>query len=533
MADDTIQEELSQILRTFLSGDKFREVTTLLKKGNLELLLDKKYSDWLKSQSYVKSCDGQDDDAHDKEKIAAVIEKLVQCGEPTISDEGGWYKEEMMKYETKACATMKICQVLLSTLFKDDNQLETECRMTLDSSCRRFVMKKVSCCLVTLCAAHTESRPWTSTASKTSAHELLSLICTYCQCSSVCELLCGSVDAESGASAKDENFEDRQTMNRVFPLGLFRHVLDYLRPQLLKDTWKKFPLACHVLVWCTMQVKHPYIGEHFAKLMSPLLLLIDDYEMESKTLGFKCLKHVVDNMNSAELQWYGRADVLFEAAQRHVYTSDPSLVSVLHPCLLSILAVVEPSPTKPKFGRKTTKCDSVFQIILSSMEFESKIAMRRAYARHLRDFIEHMGITILRHFKRLLRVLVSYLEVSDYPDEETRLSILDSLNTTMLHAWPRIPNHSSTILKCLLKLLVNVTDSSAHLTTKAHEQLKFKTSECLLTLLRCCGKEVEDQLKELKGVGHKEVEDCAEKILKASGSEKTSLHVFLQENDVT
>ena len=82
------------------------------------------------------------------------------------------------------------------------------------------------------------------------------------------------------------------------------------------------------------------------------------------------------------------------------------------------------------FFWQTTKCDSVFQIILSSMEFESKIAMRRvschltvytctnlsflsrlqfnwlfsflfvqAYASHLNDFIEHMGITILRHFK--------------------------------------------------------------------------------------------------------------------------------------
>jgi len=281
-----------------------------------------------------------------------------------------------------------------------------------------------------------------------------------------------------------------------------------------------------------MQVKHPYIGEHFFKLMSPLLLLIDDYEMESKTLGFKCLKHVVDNMNSAELQWYGRADVLFEAAQRHVYTSDPFLVRVLHPCLLSILTVVEPSPQKSKFGRKTTKCDSVFQIILSSMEFESKIAVRRAYASHLKDFIEHMGITILRHFKRLLRVLVSFLEVSDYPDEETRLNILDSLNAAMLQAWPRIPNHSSTILKCLLKLLVDVTDSSAHLTTGAYQQLKSKTAECLLTLLRCCGKVVEDQLKELKGVGHKEVEACAENVLKANNRE-TGVPVSLQENEIT
>jgi len=271
-----------------------------------------------------------------------------------------------------------------------------------------------------------------------------------------------------------------------------------------------------------MQVKHPYVGDHFPKLMSPLLLLIDDYEFEKKVLGLKCLKHVVDNMNAAELQWYGRADVLFEAIQRHLYTSESSLIRALHPCLLSILKVVEPPPTKPKFGRKTTKCDSVFQIILTSMEFESKIAMRRACTSHLKDFIEHMGITILRHFKRLLRVVVSYLEVSDYPEEEARLAILDALNTAMLHAWPRIPHHSSTILKSLLRLLVDVTDAAPHLTIQAYQQLKVKISECLLVLLRCCGKEVEEQLKELtKGVGHREVEDCAANILKEYESDVT------------
>ena len=45
-------------------------------------------------------------------------------------------------------------------------------------------------------------------------------------------------------------------------------------------------------------------------------------------------------------------NAIYQAAQRHVYTSDPSLVRALHPCLLSILTVVEPSPQKSKFGRK-------------------------------------------------------------------------------------------------------------------------------------------------------------------------------------
>ena len=38
-----------------------------------------------------------------------------------------------MKYETQSSAVMLICQVLLSTLFYDDNQKETISGATLDS----------------------------------------------------------------------------------------------------------------------------------------------------------------------------------------------------------------------------------------------------------------------------------------------------------------------------------------------------------------------------------------------------------------
>ncbi|XP_027058311.1 TELO2-interacting protein 2-like [Pocillopora damicornis] len=529
MADGMIQ--VSQTLQTFLPENAFMEVITLLKKVNLKVLVERRYSDWLNGQGYSKSCENLDEKSQDREKIAAVIENLVQCAEPFIEDEGGWDKEEMLKHETQASAVLKICQLLLSSLLNRDNQLLAEKEFPVDAVFKKFILKKTCSCLVALCAVHMESHLWTSTASMALAHELVSLICTNCQCPSVQELLCGCVEVESVVF---NMVEESQSPNSLFPSGLFRHILDYLRPHLLKNNWKKFPLACHGLVWCTLQIKHPYVGEHFAKLMSPLLLLIDDYETENKTLGFKCLKHVIDNVNSAELQWYGRADVLFEASQRHIYSNDPSLMRSLHPCLLSILTVVEPSPKKAKFGRKTTKCDGLFQIILSSMEFESKIAVRKAYASHLKHFIEHMGITILRHFKRLLKVIVSYLEVSDYPEEGTRLAVLDALKVAMLQAWPRIPNHSSTILKSLLKLLVDATDSSAYIAVQAFELLNQKTAECLVVLLRCCGKQVEEQLKELQGVGHKEVEECVEKVLQETGcATNTSVQSAHQMYNVT
>lgn len=48
-----------------------------------------------------------------------------------------------------------------------------------------------------------------------------------------------------------------------------------------------------------------------------------------------------------------------------------------------------------------------------------------------------LGILIVRHLKRLERVILGYLEVSDGPEEKARLGILETLQCTIEHAWPR------------------------------------------------------------------------------------------------
>lgn len=52
-------------------------------------------------------------------------------------------------------------------------------------------------------------------------------------------------------------------------------------------------------------------------------------------------------------------------------------------------------------------------------------------------FTSRMGIVAVRHLKRLERVILGYLEVTDAPGEQTRLSILDVLEKTIKQAWPR------------------------------------------------------------------------------------------------
>lgn len=64
-----------------------------------------------------------------------------------------------------------------------------------------------------------------------------------------------------------------------------------------------------------------------------------------------------------------------------------------------------------------------------------------------------LGILVVRHLKRLQRVIVGYLEVCDGPEEEARLGILQTLRCTIEHAWPRCCSGGE---RSLRKLILNV-----------------------------------------------------------------------------
>ena len=52
-------------------------------------------------------------------------------------------------------------------------------------------------------------------------------------------------------------------------------------------------------------------------------------------------------------------------------------------------------------------------------------------------FVFRLGILTVRHLKRLERVIISYLEVYDGPEEEARLKILETLKLLLQYTWPR------------------------------------------------------------------------------------------------
>ncbi|XP_050972593.1 TELO2-interacting protein 2 [Labeo rohita] len=322
---------------------------------------------------------------------------------------------------------------------------------------------------------HLQEQPWTNAVSRKSARELLTLTVGLTDSRSVQELLSGKAD------------EDQK--------GFLGPVLDTLQPNLTKENWKRNQAVKHVFSWMLVQVGRPWLTEYLEKVFPTSLLISDDYRTENKVLGVHCLHHIVLNVPAADLRQFNRAQVLYHALFNHLHTSEAALIQVVLPCLLDLLSVLEKPPAHSGLPRKPNRFDDVLRHILTYMEMEHKLDLRRVYAKNLVLFIERMDIVIIRHLKRLERVIVGYLEVSDAPEEKARLSILDALQKTLQIAWPRMERRMGSLAQSLLRFLVDV--SSESLPTELKEQLITQASHCLLLLDHCSKGKLQILLREL------------------------------------
>ncbi|XP_067251420.1 TELO2-interacting protein 2 [Chanodichthys erythropterus] len=322
---------------------------------------------------------------------------------------------------------------------------------------------------------HLQEQPWTSAASRKRARELLTSAVELTGSRSVQELLSGKLD------------DDQK--------GVLGPVLDTLKPELTKESWKRNQAVKHVFSWVLVQVGRPWLTEYLEKVFPPSLLISDDYRTENKVLGVHCLHHIVLNVPAADLRQFNRAQVLYHAVFNHLYTSEATLIQVVLPCLIDLLSVLEKPPSCAVIPRKPNRFDDMLRHILIYMEMEHKLDLRRVYAKNLALLIERMGIVIIRHLKKLERVIVGYLEVSDAPEEECRLSILDALQKTIQIAWPCMEKRMDLLTQSLLRFLVDISSDS--LPTQLKEHLMTEASHCLLLLNHCLKGKLQTLLREV------------------------------------
>lgn len=339
---------------------------------------------------------------------------------------------------------------------------------------RKVLTGACSACVL-VCATYYGSYEWSNETCQKLSTDLLGIILQASSSPSIFRLLCGYSEVEE------------PPVDFIFQNGIFEDSFQLLKKRMNKLTWKKEPASRRVFWWLLHHMKHPFVGEHLNSLLPPALLFVDDYDPSNKLLGIKCLQHIVNEVDPTELRWYGRIEVIYQALEPLLYQQDDEVIKALLPCLLSILAISEKNHEGTKNApRRPNRYDKVFQTVLCNMEGEQKLALRREFAKSLPKFISVMKITVLRHMKRLLRVIFSYLEVSDGREEISRSNILEALKVTIVETWPRIPAHSVQLTKVLLTLLSEISSiDSFNITDAARGDLRVRVEECLRLLQHC------------------------------------------------
>ncbi|XP_061527269.1 TELO2-interacting protein 2 isoform X1 [Phycodurus eques] len=311
----------------------------------------------------------------------------------------------------------------------------------------RGVLMAVAPHVCAYAVTHTQEQPWTSRASREAARRLRASLLGAGSWRDCAHMLTGERAGANGAKAGAG--------------GILEAVLDVLRPRLTKEAWQRGDEVESAFAWTLFQVKRPSLAPHLPRLLGPALLISDHHEPKKCMLGVRCLHHIVVNTASSELRALKRADVMYEALVKLLYgTKNADVIQLVLRCLLDLLPVLESPPSSVPVGPspapgRARRRDDVLRLMLTHMEAEHEVALRRVYARALPAYLERMGVSACRHLRRLGRVVPAYLEVSDAPEEVTRIFALRALECILTAAWPRLARSVSVWLPCLLRLLAD------------------------------------------------------------------------------
>ncbi|XP_028314466.1 TELO2-interacting protein 2 isoform X2 [Gouania willdenowi] len=281
--------------------------------------------------------------------------------------------------------------------------------------------------------------------------------------------------------------------------GILGKVLDLLQPQLTRDTWWRCEATKKVFTWTLLQVTGPSLSPLLPRLLPPSLLFNDDYRAENCVMGVVCLHHIVLNMAAADLLHFNRAELIYQAVFKHLHNSESTVLQVVLPCLFDILLVLEPVPSSSALSssrRKPCRHDDVLHLLLTHMEVEPKVSLRRIYASALPYLITRMGVCVCRHLQRVLRVLLSYLQVRDGPEETNTLSMLRALQELCRVAWPRMQPRAQAFLRPLLILLIDVS-SNSELDVSVRRRLMEETLTAVRLLDVCSHGRIQSLLLQL------------------------------------
>jgi len=278
--------------------------------------------------------------------LNALANKLYECAVVgTLSREEDALSDSRFDFHSitiRACSVFRALTALLDILSTIGCAANCSTLKQI-SDIFNALLKYTSIKALLVSLEHQEQLPWTSTESIAEAKKLIGVICRVNNCMSFEALLNGNIDQPN-----------------LPYVGYLQTILSEILPKLSKSQWKLNPSIPYVFCYCLHSVGRTNLGDHLPTLLPPSLVFFDDHQELNRLLGLRCLQHIISTCSRTELQWFGRADVIYDSLQRAFYGCDKTLLDPLMDCLLAALNIVEVSPCQVSRVRNVGRHDHFF-----------------------------------------------------------------------------------------------------------------------------------------------------------------------------
>ncbi|BDA44453.1 Uncharacterized protein At2g39910 at C-terminar half [Coccomyxa sp. Obi] len=191
-------------------------------------------------------------------------------------------------------------------------------------------------------------------------------------------------------------------------------------------------VAAQQLAWCIRRVGYRGLGAVVGYALPVIMAAAEDASPAVQNQGFWALHHLATEALPADLLW--QKEALLKAARKCLVGCDelawPAAASAA--CALAVSL-----EGRDIFG---TGYEWVLGEMLTQGNSYAHVPSRRiAWLQAAQPLLQAMGLASVRHFSRLLPLLLEWLHA---PDLDTRLAAAPVLHAVLKHTWPRLPAHA-------------------------------------------------------------------------------------------
>lgn len=190
----------------------------------------------------------------------------------------------------------------------------------------------------------------------------------------------------------------------------------------VNNDWKSNLWTIKSLEWIINKTDTIKIKEYIPFISK----IIGDYEFENKIIGFKMLSHFLDILDIEEVKFYDQ--LLFQFAHDNMVFRDTNLTKYSLPFLIKLLSKLK----NVKFYQIS------MDDFLKGFEYSTR-EQRKEMLKHFKKFLYDMDIEIIRHFKRIFKILLS----EEFLEENTTEETVECIKVIIQNCWIRITKERS------------------------------------------------------------------------------------------